>query len=62
MGMLFVSQVVRIPETTDETYDALFQFSKELGKVPVACKVRFSVLIHVFYITSYYGQLTCDQI
>lgn len=31
-------EVIRIPETTDETFDALFQFSKELGKVPVACK------------------------
>ena len=33
------SKVIRIPETTDETFDALFQFSKELGKVPVSCKV-----------------------
>lgn len=31
-------EVIRIPETTDETFDALFQFSKELGKVPVSCK------------------------
>ncbi|XP_068737699.1 hydroxyacyl-coenzyme A dehydrogenase, mitochondrial-like [Montipora capricornis] len=36
--MMKLVEVVRIPETTDETYDALFQFSKELGKVPVACK------------------------
>ena len=33
------SKVIRIPETMDETFDALFQFSKELGKVPVSCKV-----------------------
>ncbi|XP_029198806.2 hydroxyacyl-coenzyme A dehydrogenase, mitochondrial-like [Acropora muricata] len=31
-------EVIRISETTDETFDALFQFSKELGKVPVACR------------------------
>lgn len=31
-------EVIRIPETTEETFDALFQFSKELGKVPVSCK------------------------
>ncbi|XP_015758916.1 PREDICTED: hydroxyacyl-coenzyme A dehydrogenase, mitochondrial-like [Acropora digitifera] len=34
----FLLQVIRISETTDETFDALFQFSKELGKVPVACR------------------------
>ena len=37
----FLLQVIRISETTDETFDALFQFSKELGKVPVACRVSF---------------------
>lgn len=31
-------EVIRIPETSEETFDALFQFSKELGKVPVSCK------------------------
>lgn len=31
-------EVIRIPETSDETYAALFKFSKELNKVPVACK------------------------
>lgn len=31
-------EVIRIPETTEETFDALYQFSKELGKVPVSCK------------------------
>ena len=41
-------KVVRIPETTDETFDALFQFSKELGKVPVSCKVS-SVHKNIFF-------------
>lgn len=31
-------EVIRIPETSEETFDALYQFSKELGKVPVSCK------------------------
>lgn len=31
-------EVIRIPETAEETFDALYQFSKELGKVPVSCK------------------------
>ncbi|XP_031548880.1 hydroxyacyl-coenzyme A dehydrogenase, mitochondrial-like [Actinia tenebrosa] len=31
-------EVIRIPETSNETFDALFQFSKSLGKVPVTCK------------------------
>ncbi|KAM7428087.1 hypothetical protein ABFA07_020879 [Porites harrisoni] len=36
--MMKLVEVVRTPETTDDTFDALFQFSKELGKVPVSCK------------------------
>lgn len=42
-------QVIRIPETTDETFDALFQFSKELGKVPVSCKVSNELNTNVLH-------------
>ena len=37
--LLHWKQVIRLPETSDETFDTLFQFSKDLGKVPVSCKV-----------------------
>lgn len=36
--MMALVEVVRIEETTDVTFDALFKFSKDLGKSPVACK------------------------
>jgi len=31
-------EVIRVSETSDETIATLFEFSKRLGKVPVACK------------------------
>jgi 3-hydroxyacyl-CoA dehydrogenase len=31
-------EIVRIPETSDSTYDAVMKFGKELGKVTVTCK------------------------
>lgn len=34
-----VFQVIRIPETSDETFDKLLAFGKAMGKVTVNCKV-----------------------
>ena len=31
-------EVVRIDQTSDDTFNALFAFAKKVGKVPVACK------------------------
>jgi len=36
--MMKLVEVVRIDETSDATFDALFEFGKKVGKVPVACK------------------------
>ena len=36
--MMALVEVIRTPETTDSTFNALFKFSQELGKSPVACK------------------------
>ena len=31
-------EVIRVPETSNETFDALMNYTKAIGKVPVACK------------------------
>jgi len=36
--MMSLVEVIKTPQTTDETYQALFKFVKDLGKSPVACK------------------------
>ncbi|OWA51392.1 Hydroxyacyl-coenzyme A dehydrogenase, mitochondrial [Hypsibius exemplaris] len=36
--MMKLVEVVRIEGTSDATFDALFDFAKKVGKVPVACK------------------------
>lgn len=37
---LHLSQVIATSSTSQETFDSLLNFSKELGKTPVSCKVR----------------------
>ena len=37
--MMKLVEVVRTPNTSDETFDALMEFSKTIKKTPVACKV-----------------------
>lgn len=34
-----LSQVIKAPATSQQTFDALLEFSKALGKHPVSCKV-----------------------
>ena len=36
--MMALVEVIRIEDTTDASYNALFKFAKDLGKSPVACK------------------------
>jgi len=36
--MMKLVEVIRTDETSNETFDALYQFSKDLGKVPVMCR------------------------
>jgi len=36
--MMKLVEVIRIAETSDSTFDALFDFSKRIGKTPVSCK------------------------
>lgn len=36
--MMALVEVIRIEETSDSAFNALFKFSKDLGKSPVACK------------------------
>ena len=36
--MMALVEVIRIPETSDETFNALMEFSKNLRKTPVSCK------------------------
>ena len=34
-------EVIRIPTTSDATFNALLEFGKSIGKTTVSCKVRF---------------------
>ncbi|XP_071510230.1 hydroxyacyl-coenzyme A dehydrogenase, mitochondrial-like [Diadema antillarum] len=36
--MMKLVEVVRINQTSDETYESLMEFSKAMGKVPITCK------------------------
>ena len=33
-------EVVRIPETSDDTFDAMMEWGKAMGKTCVSCQVR----------------------
>ena len=48
-GAIFIFQVIRTPETSDETFNKLMEFSKNLKKTPVSCKVCFKVIILFIY-------------
>lgn len=37
-------QVIRIPETSEETFSTLLEFGKNLGKATVNCKVSLIIL------------------
>ena len=36
-------EVIRMSETSDETFDALLDYGKRVGKTTVKCKVRQSI-------------------
>ena len=46
--------MIRIPETSDETFNKLLEFGKNMGKVTVNCKVR---ILNVIYILTRKGEL-----
>ena len=45
-------QVVKIPETSSETFDSLVQFGKAMGKTTVECKVWCRLLLLTLYYSS----------
>lgn len=48
--------MVRIEDTSDETFDTLFKFGKAMKKEPVACKVDYWGLLEftiVVYMNRY---------
>uniref|UniRef100_A0A7N8WK07 Hydroxyacyl-CoA dehydrogenase n=1 Tax=Mastacembelus armatus TaxID=205130 RepID=A0A7N8WK07_9TELE len=43
--MMKLVEVIGTSATSQETFDSLMSFSKVLGKTPVSCKVRFTIII-----------------
>lgn len=42
--MMKLLEVVRIPATSDATFNALIEFGKAIGKTTVSCKVRVKII------------------
>ncbi len=50
-------EVVRTIQTSQETFDAAFEFSKSLGKVPIACKDNSGFVVNLLLVPYLIGAI-----